>query len=109
MIVTAASTIFSMYALLYAPNDPMFLSIVLLITGILLNLGYSAFLAYPMGITSKEKLPLAASIVNTGGSLGGAFAPFVVGLILDSFNWNMVFMFLSVSSLTNLYPPLYNH
>ncbi|MFE4075709.1 MFS transporter [Peribacillus sp. YIM B13477] len=99
MIVTAASTIFSMYALLYAPNNPMFLSIVLLITGILLNLGYSAFLAYPMGITSKEKLPLAASIVNTGGSLGGAFAPFVVGLILDSFNWNMVFMFLSVSSL----------
>jgi sugar phosphate permease len=99
MIVTAASTMFSMYALLYAPNNPMFLSILLIITGILLNLGYSTFLAYPMGITSKEKLPLAASIVNTGGSLGGAFAPFVVGLILDKFNWDMVFTFLSASSL----------
>lgn len=99
MIVTAASTIFSMYALLYAPNNPMFLSILLIITGILLNLGYSTFLAYPMGITSKEKLPLAASIVNTGGSLGGAFAPFVVGLILDKFNWDVVFTFLSASSL----------
>ncbi|MED3726188.1 MFS transporter [Priestia filamentosa] len=99
MIVTAASTMFSMYALLYAPNNPMFLSILLIITGVLLNLGYSTFLAYPMGITSKEKLPLAASIVNTGGSLGGAFAPFVVGLILDKFNWDMVFTFLSASSL----------
>lgn len=99
MIVTAASTIFSMYALLYAPNDPIFLGILLLVTGILLNLGYSTFLAYPMGIASKEKLPLAASIVNTGGSLGGAFAPFVVGLILDTFNWDTVFMFLSACSL----------
>ncbi|WP_366249549.1 MFS transporter [Terribacillus aidingensis] len=98
MIVTAASTIFSMYALLYAPNSPALLGTLLLATGILLNLGYSTFLAYPMGITSKEKLPLAASIINTGGSLGGAFAPFIVGLLLDTFNWNTVFTFLSASS-----------
>lgn len=65
-----------MFSLLYAPNDPTILGILLLTAGIFLNLGYSTFLAYPMGIASKEKCPFAAAIVNTAGSLGGAFAPF---------------------------------
>lgn len=99
MMLTAASTVCMMYSLLYAPNDPVILSTVLLLAGILLNLGYSTFLVYPMGLTSKEKCPFAASIINTAGSLGGAFAPFVVGVLLDKFNWDMVFTFLSASSL----------
>jgi len=102
MILTAASTVCMMYSLLYAPNDPIVLSSVLLLAGILLNLGYSTFLVYPMGLASKEKCPFAASIINTAGSLGGAFAPFVVGVLLDKFNWDMVFTFLSASSLMTL-------
>ncbi|HWR38288.1 MAG TPA: MFS transporter [Patescibacteria group bacterium] len=102
MILTAASTVVMMYSLLYSPNDPFVLGGVLLLAGVLLNLGYSTFLVYPMGLVSKEKCPFAASIVNTAGSLGGAFAPFVVGVILDQFNWDMVFAFLSVSSLLTL-------
>jgi ACS family glucarate transporter-like MFS transporter len=103
MILTAASTVCMMYSLLYAPNDPVVLSTVLLLAGILLNLGYSTFLVYPMGLASKEKCPFAASIINTAGSLGGAFAPFVVGVLLDTFNWDMVFTFLSASSLMTLF------
>jgi sugar phosphate permease len=99
MLLTTISTVFMMYCLIYSPNDPAILAAVLLAAGILLNLGYSTFLVYPMGLATKEKCPFAASIVNTTGSLGGAFAPFVVGVILDAFNWNMVFTFLSVSSL----------
>jgi len=103
MMLTAASTVGMMYSLLYAPNEPVVLACVLLLAGILLNLGYSTFLVYPMGLATKEKCPFAASIVNTAGSLGGAFAPFVVGVLLDKFNWDMVFTFLSVSSLVTLF------
>lgn len=103
MLLTAASTVCMMYSLLYAPNDPYILGSVLLLAGILLNLGYSTFLVYPMALVSKEKCPFAASIVNTAGSLGGAFAPFIVGVLLDAFNWDMVFTFLSVCSLMTFF------
>ncbi|WP_245755067.1 MFS transporter [Pelosinus propionicus] len=99
MLLTTASTVFMMYSLVYSPNDPVVLALVLLLAGILLNLGYSTFLVYPMAIASKERYPFAASIVNTGGSLGGAFAPLVVGMILDGSSWDMVFTFLAGSSL----------
>lgn len=99
MLITAASTVVLMYSLIYAPSDPTALGMILLIAGIFLNFGYSMFLAYPMGITTKEKCPFAASIVNTAGSLGGAFAPFAVGVILDTFSWDSVFVFLAAISL----------
>lgn len=99
MLVTAASTVVMMYLLVWSPNDPLMLAILLFVTGVLLNLGYSTFLAYPMGLTSQRRLPFASSIVNTAGSLGGAFAPFVVGLLLDVSSWDSVFLFLSASSL----------
>ena len=103
MLLTTISTVFMMYSLIYAPNSPVILASILLVAGILLNLGYSTFLVYPMALATKEKTPFAASIVNTTGSLGGAFAPFIVGVILDAFNWNMVFTFLSVSSLLTFF------
>ena len=36
-----------------------------------------------MSITSLETYPLAVSIVNSGGSLGGLFSPVIAGIILD--------------------------
>ncbi len=100
MLLTSASTVVMMYSLLYAPNDPVILGALLLLAGILLNIGYSTFLAYPMGLAAKEKVPFAASIVNTAGALGGAFIPFVVGVLLDKFSWDAVFAFLAISSLS---------
>ena len=102
MLLTAASTIVTMYGLIYSPADPWLLALLFTATGILLNLGYSTFLVYPMGLTTQEKTPLAAAIVNTGGSLGGAFAPFVVGVVLDWASWNAVFLFLASTSLLTL-------
>ena len=99
MMITAVSTIFLMYSLKYAPNDMTILGIMLLLAGIFLNLGYSMFLAYPMGIATKDKVPFAAAIVNTAGSLGGAFGPLAVGMILDAFGWDQVFTFLAGLSL----------
>jgi len=98
MLVTGLATTFMMYALISTPNDPFLLGLMLMLAGILLNLGYSAFLAYPMGIATKEKCPLATSVVNFWGSLGGAFAPYAVGVILDNYNWDMVFTFLAASA-----------
>jgi sugar phosphate permease len=102
MMLTSASTIVMMYTLLYAPNEPVTLALLLLVAGVFLNLGYSTFLVYPMGIASRRTSSYAISIVNMCGSLGGAFAPFVVGVILDSFNWDSVFLFLAVCSLITL-------
>lgn len=102
IIITALSSVFMMYALVYAPNDPIALAALLFVTGLLLNLGYSSFTVYPAGLTTKEAYPLAVSVVNTGGQAGGALLPFVTGLILDSYNWDVVFLFLAASSLVAL-------
>lgn len=99
MLLTAAATIVTMYGLIYSPADPWLLALLFTATGLLLNLGYSTFLVYPMGLTTQEKTPLASAIVNTGGSLGGAFAPFVVGVVLDWASWDAVFLFLASTSL----------
>jgi MFS transporter, ACS family, glucarate transporter len=102
IIITALSSVFMMYALIHAPNQPLALIVLLFFTGLLLNLGYSSFTVYPAGLTTKETYPLAVSIVNTGGQAGGAALPFVTGLILDAYNWDAVFLFLAASSLVAL-------
>jgi sugar phosphate permease len=99
MMVTALSTSIMMYSLINAPADANLLALLLFVTGFLLALGYSAFMAYPMGRTNKETYPVAFSVVNTGGQLGGAGAPLFVGMILDRFNWDAVFLALALGSV----------
>ena len=58
-------------------------------------------MAYPMPFIAKEKFPVANAIVNMGGQLGGAAAPFIAGLLLDNLGWDYVFGFMaSISCLT---------
>jgi sugar phosphate permease len=99
MLITSAATVLTMYALINAPSDPAPLAALLFVAGVLLNLGYSTFLVYPMGIATKDKVPFAASIVNFAGALGGAFTPFLVGVVLDRLNWDWVFGLLALTSL----------
>ena len=99
MLITSAATVLSMFALIHAPAAPLALSAMFFCVGVLLNLGYSTFLVYPMAIATKERVPFTASIVNTAGSLGGAFTPFVVGVLLDQFSWTWVFGLLAATSL----------
>jgi sugar phosphate permease len=103
MLVSALSTSVMMYSLIYAPNDPIYLGILLFATGFLLSLGYSAFTVYPMGLANKETFPVAYSVVNTGGSIGPSIFPLIAGIILDHYNWNAVFMFLAASSVLCLF------
>ncbi|MDR3565817.1 MAG: MFS transporter [Negativicutes bacterium] len=98
MFITTISTACTMFALVHAPNDKFLLALFLFFTGLLLNIGYSSFLAYPMGLTTKKIYPIAASVVNTGGQAGGACAPLIAGMILDAYSWNIVFLFLASCS-----------
>ncbi|MED7666656.1 MFS transporter [Pseudomonas moraviensis subsp. stanleyae] len=102
MMISAVATCLMMVALVYAPNDLFSVSLLLFGTGFLLNIGYSSFSVYPMGLTTRTTYPVAASLVNTAGQAGGAMAPLITGMLLDSYSWTAVFIFLGVCSLAAL-------
>ena len=102
MMISAVATCLMMVALVYAPNDLLSVSLLLFGTGFLLNIGYSSFSVYSMGLTTRTTYPVAASVVNSAGQAGGAMAPLITGLLLDSYSWTAVFIFLGVCSLAAL-------
>lgn len=102
MMISAVATCLMMIALVYAPNDLLSVSLLLFGTGFLLNIGYSSFSVYSMGLTTRSTYPVAASLVNSAGQAGGAMAPLITGLLLDSYSWTAVFIFLGVCSLAAL-------
>jgi len=101
MLVACAATIVMMFALRSSPNDPFALGALLLLTGFALSLGYSCFPIYFGSFTSRATFPIAVAILNTSGQLGGAAMPFVTGIILDRYSWDMVFVALSIASLVS--------
>lgn len=99
MLFSALATAGMMYALINSPADPLEYGLLLFTTGVLLSLGFSAYMAYPMGLTTKQTFPIASALVNTGGQLGGAAAPLAVGFLLDGYGWDYVFLFMAIGSL----------
>lgn len=101
MMISALATAGMMYALISSPADPVVYGVLIFLTGMLLSIGYSAYMAYPMSLVAKEKFPLASAVVNMGGQLGGAATPFLTGLLLDNYGWDHVFGFMAgISFLT---------
>lgn len=101
MLISALSTAIMMYVLINSPSDPVGYGVLLFLTGVLLSIGYSAYMVYPMPLVSKEKFPVASAVVNMGGQLGGAATPWIVGMLLDNFGWDYVFGFMAaISCLT---------
>ncbi|EBR8157650.1 MFS transporter [Salmonella enterica subsp. enterica serovar Newport] len=103
MMISAVATAVMMLFFAGLPSQPVYIAAFLFVVGVLLNLGYSAFVLFPTGLTDKEVYPLAYSLVNTGGSVGGALVPWLVGVLLDKSDWNHVFLFLSACSLVCLF------
>jgi sugar phosphate permease len=99
MIISAFATVVMMIVLLNSPADPFIYGIMLLLTGILLNFGYSTYMVYPMAMTSKKVYPIASAFINTLGQLGGACAPLAAGYMLDNYNWDYVFGFMALCSV----------
>jgi sugar phosphate permease len=99
MMFTAFVSIFMMYSLVYAPNDPYMLAALMFVLGIFLNIGYSTYMVYPMGLTTKKSYPIACSVVNMSGQLGGSMAPITAGFLLDNYSWDAVWAYLTVCCL----------
>ncbi|MEQ9887315.1 MFS transporter [Pectobacterium zantedeschiae] len=98
MMLSAIATVIMMVILINAPDNPMILGPLLLLTGILFNLGFSAYMVYPMSLTTKDVFPVAGALINTGGQLGGAVCPLVAGYLLDHYTWGHVFGFMALGS-----------
>ena len=99
MMLSAISTALMMFVLIHSPADPTIYGGLLFLTGVLLSIGFSAYMAYPMPFIAKEKFPVANAIVNMGGQLGGAAGPFIAGLLLDSLGWDYVFGYMACISI----------
>ena len=99
MIFSALATAVMMWLLIESPADPTLFALLLFATGVMLSIGYSAYMCYPMSITEKKSFPVASAVVNMGGQLGGATAPLIVGMLLDSVGWSSVFAFMAIGSL----------
>lgn len=103
MLITTLSTAIMMVVLINIPSDANLVAIALFLTGFLINVGWPAFTAYPMGIASQKTYPLAISLVNTGGNLGGFVSPMVAGLLLDQFaSFTNVFVYFGVAAFLGL-------
>lgn len=99
MIITTLSTAIMMVVLINIPNNANAVAVALFMTGFLINVGWPAFTAYPMGLASNSSYPVAISLVNTGGNLGGFFSPMVAGLLLDKFSsFTNVFIYFGVAA-----------
>ncbi len=99
MMISALATAGMMYALINSPADPLGYGLLLFATGVLLSFGFSAYMAYPMSIADKKIFPIASSVVNMGGQIGGAIAPLATGMLLDNYGWDYVFSFMAIGSL----------
>jgi sugar phosphate permease len=98
MMFSALATVGTMYALIQSPADPVTFAALLFATGVLLSIGFSAYMAYAMGLASKRTYPVANSVVNMGGQIGGACAPLIAGVMLDHYGWDSVFAVMAIGS-----------
>lgn len=98
MLLSALGTSLMMYLLINSPAEPLSYGLLLMLTGVVLSLGFSSYMSYPMGLASKSAFPIANAIVNMIGQLGAAATPFLTGLLLDSYGWSYVFTFLAIGS-----------
>ncbi len=98
MLITAFMAAVMIMVVVNAPNNIPAVVASLMATGFFLNIGWPMFTAYPMGLTNNKTYPFAISIINSGGNLGGFFAPIIVGLLLDATggNYSVAFSYFAV-------------
>lgn len=98
MLLSAVGTSLMMYLLINSPAEPLPYGLLLMLTGVVLSLGFSSYMVYPMGLTTQKTFPISNAIVNMIGQLGAAATPFITGLLLDNYGWNYVFAWLAIGS-----------
>ena len=99
MLLGAIGTTLMLCLLINAPDSATFLGATLLISGLMVGIGFAGYSAYAMGLVSKSTYPTAFGIVNFLGQIGGAVAPLMVGILLDHFGWSSVFLYMVGTAL----------
>ena len=89
-----------MFLLIYVPNDPVILSLVLFLTGFFLYSAFSCYYSYTMLITTEKTYPLAAALTAFIGNVSGLISPTFAGYLVDVYkSYDPVFIFFGVSAL----------
>lgn len=103
MIFTAISTVIMMVIMLNIPQSTLAVCTGLFFVGLCLNIGWPAFTAYGMAVSDSKTYPIASSIINSGGNLGGFVSPMVAGYLLDTTNsFNFVFTYFGACAAIGL-------
>jgi ACS family glucarate transporter-like MFS transporter len=102
MMLSAFGTIFMMLALVYAPDNSVYLGFTLFLAGFVVSAGFGGYAVYPMGLASKPVYPVSFGIINSVGQVGGACAPLAAGMLLDAYSWTAVFTYMGCSALVCL-------
>ncbi|MGY6027407.1 MFS transporter [Phytobacter sp. AG2a] len=103
MIFTAISTVIMMVIMLNIPQSTLAVCTGLFFVGLCLNIGWPAFTAYGMAVSDSKTYPIASSIINSGGNLGGFVSPMVAGYLLDTTNsFNSVFTYFGACAAIGL-------
>ncbi|MDU6410064.1 MAG: MFS transporter [Yersiniaceae bacterium] len=103
MIFTAVTTVVMMLIMLNIPGDTFAVCTGLFFVGFCLNIGWPAFTAYGMAVADSKTYPIAASIINSGGNLGGFVSPMAAGFLLDyTGGFNAVFIYFGICAAIGL-------
>jgi sugar phosphate permease len=102
MMFSAFGTIFTMLALINAPDNAAYLGFTLFLAGLTVSMGFGGYTVYPMGLADKAVYPVSFGIINSVGQIGGACAPLAAGMLLDAYSWTSVFIYMGCSALTCL-------
>lgn len=103
MIFTAISTVIMMVIMLNIPQSTLAVCVGLFFVGLCLNIGWPAFTAYGMAVSDSKTYPIASSIINSGGNLGGFVSPMVAGFLLDTTgSFNSVFTYFGICAAIGL-------
>jgi sugar phosphate permease len=94
MMLGALGTVIMMVLLIDAPDNIVYLGVTLIMSGLMLGIGFAGYSAYPMGLATQSTYPTAFGIVNCVGQIGGACAPLAVGILLDRYSWTSVFLYM---------------
>lgn len=103
MMFTAVTTVIMMLVMLHISGDTLTICLGLFFVGLCLNIGWPAFTAYGMAVADSKTYPIAASIINSGGNLGGFVSPMVAGFLLDKTgSFNAVFTYFGICAAIGL-------
>ena len=101
-IITSGSlmTAVSLFFFSQSPVNLSWTIFYLLFFGFFVGLTPAGYMTFPIRMASRNVYPVAMSVMNSGGNVGGFLAPLLAGILLDAFDsFSVVFYFFIACSL----------